>query len=61
MEFSTKTSVVLICKDCNTFERITLGDLPMTPKRLFVVPTTIQCISCMRVIPICIEAGKEDG
>lgn len=56
--FGPETIVRFECGKCEVVEYVTLGDLPTTPKGLFILPITVQCIQCLNIISC--EVRDED-
>lgn len=50
-KFTPDTKCMFECTECNIKETVKLKDFPTTPKGFFILPITVQCINCLRVIP----------
>ena len=59
MKITPETKVIFKCENCKKEEMVQLKDFPTTPKKFFILPVTVQCISCLRVVPA--EVRKEDN
>lgn len=59
MRITSETKVTFRCESCKKEEIVMLKDLPTTPKKFFILPVTVQCISCLRVVPA--EVKEEDN
>ena len=49
-QFGPDTIARIECRKCGTSERVKLGDLPCTPGKLFILPITAQCITCLDAV-----------
>ena len=59
MKITPETKVYLKCENCEKEEIVVLKDFPTTPKKFFILPITVQCISCLRVVFA--EVREEDN
>ena len=60
-KFGPETVARIECGKCNTSELVRLGDLPRTPGKLFMLPITAQCITCLSVVSCEILDEDQEG
>jgi hypothetical protein len=49
-KFGPDTVVRYGCEECDKVELVKLGDIQTTPEGTFIMPTTVQCITCLNEI-----------
>lgn len=58
--FGPETKVRFECKKCNKVELVKLGDMPTTPKGTFIMPVTVQCITCLDIVSCVVRDEDQD-
>ena len=60
-KFGPETIVRVACGKCGTSELVKLEDFPCTPGKLFILPITAQCITCLDVASCEIHDEDQKG
>ena len=54
-------TVVRITCECGQKEKLKLKDISATPKGYFILPSTMQCIDCLRTVDVCVYEEDQHG